>query len=318
MDINQTTNQDADKAFSFFLDEEIDEVGTDTTLVGEGDEPGVVDSVEDDVEGAITSKTSTEDDSAKQTPTEKVPDQDADRAKFWQSKYNKLFDEHRTETDKYKQMDVELEMAQILRQNPNLLDDLQEHLKEKTSKKSVTKPQVEEPSLQRPAKPQKPSNYNAYEASNDEQSESFKYRDALGEYQEKMVEYHDAKESIREKELATQQEMFEREAASRKHEAQSRDALIKSGLKPEKLDEFYKVMTGASSVEPKNLILYYNLLTGQGSGEDSASVAKANFDKQRNRLNNSPLPAGGTSGETTATPSPDDLFNEALLSFKRK
>ena len=236
-------------------------------------------------------------------------EKEAKRYEYWQSKHDKLLKELDVVKSKAEINEDYAPIAEYLYQNPQALLKLQEQLAESAPKESAPQTPVA------PEKPERPANYSRYEAMQDPESASAKYDEALMSYNSDMLDYMNAKQLYNEKQqYAQMQQAAEKERAVRKQEAFKAD-LLANGLKADELPTFMEKMNSQESMDTKNLIKYFRILAG--SGVTRSQLQAEEFAKQQARIKNNPKPTGGEGGETTATPSEDEAFNNDLLNWKR-
>ena len=226
-----------------------------------------------------------------------------------ESKHDKLLKELEATKSKSEINQDYAPIAEYLYQNPAALLKLQEQLAESSPKESGPQPPVA------PGKPERPANYSRYDALQDPESASAKYDEALMSYNSDMLDYMNAKQLYNEQQQYSQmQAVAEKEKAARKQEAFKAD-LLANGLKPDEFGDFVSKVNGPDSMNPKNLIAYYKILAG--TGVTKTQLQAEEFAKQQARIANNPRPTGSEGGESTATPSDDDAFNNDMLNWKR-
>lgn len=248
-------------------------------------------------------------------PTDTNPEDKSDedvetkRYKYWQSKYDQLQKDFNEVKSKAEINGDYAPIAEFLYQNPQALLKLQEQLQESAPKSDAPQMPVA------PGKPERPANYSRYEAMQDPESASAKYDEALMNYNSDMLDYMNAKQLYNEQQqYAQMQAVAEKERVARKQEAFKAD-LLASGLKAEEYSNFMKLMNGEESVNPKNLIAYYKILSGSGITKQQLQTDE--FLRQQTRMKDNPKPAGSEGGDTTATPTDDEAFNNDMLNWKR-
>lgn len=250
-----------------------------------------------------------EDENASNETNETGEEKEAKRYAYWQAKHDKLQKEMEAIKSQAEINEDYAPIAEYLYQNPQALLKLQEQLAE--SAPSTSAPQMPVA----PEKPKKPANYSKYEAVQDLESPSAKYDEALMSYNSDMLDYMNAKQLYNEKQqYAQMQAAAERERAARKQEAFKAD-LLANGLKADEYNDFIAKVNGPESISAKNLIAYYKMLSGSGVTKNQLQAEE--FARQQARIKNSPAPIGSEGGESTATPSDDDLFNNDLLNWKK-
>lgn len=167
-------------------------------------------------------------------------------------------------------------------------------------------PQGEE-SLARPERPVRPQRYDPIDATTDPSSESWRYREAMEGYTERMAEYMDG---LQERSLRQAQEQAERQAQQTRVAAANSQLMNTYGMSVEEVRDFWAVMNSPESMSLDNLHRLYRVIKGQpiaanaprsrapippvptvkgGSGQTAGSVEDRIFDdllRQSNRANN--------------------------------
>lgn len=107
------------------------------------------------------------------------PKDDPQRMQFWQSKADK----YKSELDSLRSQEPVLK---YLSENPEKASQVYDVLLDKGSSNNVTEAQPA-----RPDRPQKPASYNVEDAIGDPTSDSYKYKQAMEDFQMKLIEYQD-------------------------------------------------------------------------------------------------------------------------------
>ncbi len=163
-----------------------------------------------------------------------------------------------------------------------------------------------------PPKPTKPANYNPVEAVTDPQSDSFKYRVAQEEYQERLSETVAKREQARiereQNELAQRQLAERRIAAS---EATKRVLVSQYGFSEAEAVDFLSTMDNPETFKAENLVRLYRSIKPKKDGGTRTPP---------NRLGKEVLPPSLLSmgGANEPTLSEEDAFNLGLLRNRRK
>lgn len=154
-------------------------------------------------------------------------------------------------------------IARYVKSNPSVLDNVEASLSNGENQGQPSQGN-QEPSLQQPQKPTKPSNYDALDAYSDPNSESFKYRDSVDEYRDNMVEYSQAENQNLKNQMIQEKENQQKVQES----ARMRNDLITNyKMEPEEVDNFVNYMSSPESVSVDNLV---TLWKGQQSQAASA------------------------------------------------
>ena len=242
--------------------------------------------------------------------TEVSDDVDKKRYEYWQSKHDHLRDDYAKLKDKATVDNDYAPIAEYLYNNPQALLKLQEQLTQESAVETNA-PQMPK----QPEKPERPANYSKYEAIQDPESIHAKYEEAQMSYQMDMLDYmNDKQQFIENKQQAEMQATMQQQQQTREQERFKSD-LINNGLDANEYSDFIDKMYGKESTDPQNLIKYYKMLTG--TGVTKGQLSKKEFEEQQQRIMNNPPPVGSEGGETTATPTEEELFNQSLLNWKR-
>lgn len=119
--------------------------------------------------------------------------EDPERMQFWQSRADK----YKSELDALKSQEPVLK---YLAENPDKASKVYDVLLDKGSSE-----QVQDSAPVRPERPQKPADYNHEDALADPTSNSFKYKQAMDEFQIQLIEYQDEVTSYNEKKQRAEQ-----------------------------------------------------------------------------------------------------------------
>lgn len=219
---------------------------------------------------------------------ETVDSSQRERYQYWQSKHDKL----------------KLEYDKMLQS--------QQH-----TYQAAQQPEQTPQPPSKPNKPVKPANYSPEEAYTDPTSESFKYRSALDDYNEKYQDYLDYyNEQMQQREMAYKQE----EEKQRLLDNTKREVMYEYNLSEDEASDFIVKMSDPSMMSLKNLVNYYRFL----KGESQPTQPQQQFQQQNRqplqavRTNPPPPPAGVI--PATGQPSnvtEEDGFVQAMLNYRR-
>lgn len=275
------------------------EEGSDDDDSGEGDEP----------------EPDAADDSGDE-PAEPQPKNDAERAKFWQSRHDKLAAEMQSKID---QLSGKLEVLQSGQQNQGQ----QQEPAEPSIDDVITQKATALSGLKPPSAPSKPSDYNAGDAYTDPDSASFKYQRAyeqwVGENTEYVRQASDLRAEIAEL-RATKAEETARIADHRQRmNAQERELVAtlekKYQFTPEQSVEFIQTMSDPKLFTLDNVVGLFKVLKG-GQGPSKLPAPKGGGANPKPRVDGPP-PAGSRSGGKKSGSGDDlndsDAFSNSLL-----
>lgn len=211
-----------------------------------------------------------------------------ERYQYWQSKHDKL------------KADYE-KLLQAQKQQPS-----QQPQQEQVYQGPPSKPQ----------KPVKPATYSPEDAYTNPNSESFRYRAALDDYNEKYQDYLDY----------YNEQMQQREEAYRRQEEQQQmmdqarqEVMHEYGLNENEANDFVIVMSNPETMSMKNLVSYYRFL----KGESQPTQPQQQYQQQRPQplqaVRQSPPPPAGVipaTGQPTKM-TEEDGFVQAMLNYRR-
>jgi hypothetical protein len=224
-------------------------------------------------------------------PEEGQPANTADeRYRYWQSQHDKL----QAELAAYKQY---LPMIQFINQNPEALTLLQQQIVEKQFPKNP------EEELVMPKAPVRPEGYNDYDAYNEPDSPSFKYRVERDEYNVQLNEYLVKKDRYREQAYIAQQQQLAFEQQQKQIMQQTYQMLTAQyGLNQNEALEFVQMFSDNRSINMDNLVDLYRLKKRQ--------IAEPNYQAQRKW---SPVPpVAQTTMQVNRNYSDEQRFNDSL------
>jgi hypothetical protein len=187
-----------------------------------------------------------------------------------------------------------------------------------TQQSKPAEPQQPEPVYQgppsKPSKPVKPANYSAEEAYTNPNSESFRYRSQLDDYNEKYQEYLDYYND----QMQQREEAYRREAEQRELINQARQEVMHEyGLNENEANDFVTVMADPDTMSMKNLVNYYRFLKGESQPTQPQQQQQAR--QPLSPVRQAPPPPAGVipaSGQPTKV-SDEDGFVQAMLNYRR-
>lgn len=152
---------------------------------------------------------------------------DPQRMQFWQSRADK----YKSELDSLKSQEPVLK---YLSENPEKASQVYDVLLDKGSSNNVTEAQPA-----RPERPQKPASYNVEDAIGDPTSDSFKYKQAMEDFQMKLIEYQDEVSLYNEKkQSAERQQMIQTQQQQQALQSAIQEAMYVHGMDNKAAQEF--------------------------------------------------------------------------------
>jgi len=255
-----------------------------------------VDSVEYGLDFGLKPEQSTQPIQQPVEPQQPVDDNWQVRASYFQSQYDRL----KNQVESYMPLIQTLESDQSAAQR--VIAALQGQ---------PVPVQQPEPEVVLPSRPSKPEDYNYEEAISDPSSQSFKYRVALEEYNEKLGEYVAYKDA-REREEATKAEQIAKQYAMMQQKTQQQQEFLDStynhllttrNFSPDEAKLFINEMADDSAITLDNLIGYWRWMKGQ---QHQPRVQPKSL--------NMPYPAINGGGRSNNQPqaNPDAQFSQML------
>ena len=272
--------------------------------------------------GLVTSDDAISSETQAQTNTESKDD--PRRHEYWQSKHDKVMSElndARKSLDHYQNT---LEpIRQGLQQNPDILDALEQRVtgsngQVQGSPQMAQQPQGnQEPSLQPPARPQRPMTYNEVDAFNDPESESFKYRQANEEYRDGMIDYYGQVEQARNQQAA----QYMQQQQNQMYLDNIRTTAMSSlGYDQEKASRFMTYVQNPKNVTTERMAALFEMEEAYNNGLTKETVERQRkaeeYDRQKN-MQAMHTPVSIETGEAVPPQSTQDSFNAWLLNHKK-
>lgn len=247
------------------------------------------------------------------------PKDDEDRYEHWQSRYQKAESNLGFKPDEIDETEAELYDA--LHNNPEyrrkfvefVHGDEQSGEGQGDGQPDVGSSDTEE--LVEPERPEKPEDYSKYDAVNDPDSDSWKYRESLEEYRDDMIEYQ---RKLRERDK--QQREQERQQAKQQVRAQQLRQEARKELKSEhdfdddQVDGFFEFLN-TEEFESEDLVTMYKAVEGiddsEDDGDSDIQEKKRRAEKRKKKQKqHAPSPASsggaGNQGGGTSGDGPDD------------
>jgi len=239
------------------------------------------------------------------------PKKNPSRFEYWQSQATQLKNQLDGLQGTLQEAQPYLPIVQYLKENPQVLERLAVELDGSPAptpgvSSSQPSPQVDQP-LQRPVRP---AHYDSTEAVTDPNSESFKYREALLDYQEKLtasIEQREAQRVQAEREAALE---AQRQQLYRQQLIQTQTSLqAKYGFSQEEAMDFIRTMSDPRTLQLDGMVRYYRAL--------KPSKAKPPVAPTRQELLRRPVPPSVAGGQAELPPDDETAFNLSLLSESR-
>ena len=238
--------------------------------------------------------------------------EDPSRFEFWQSRADTAMNENRKMQEQLDYFQETLgPIDRAIKENPKVLDNLEASF-------SNGQP-AQQPSLKMPEAPARPSNYNEVDSVNDPDSESFRYRTALNDYNSDVAEYTLGMEQQRQKQHENLQERQQQENLRRQDVMlgqQFQDMAINQyGMNYAEAQDFVSWARDPKNVLPEHLVKLYKISKQpQGQGQVQYKQQQMTSQKQRMQI---PTPAAVQTGQSPPPMDDEDMFNAGLMSLKR-
>lgn len=272
----------------------------------EGDDPGD----DPDAEGGEPAPDA-------QAAADPEPKTDADRAKMWQSKHDKMASEMQSKIDR---LSGQLEAFQGGQQNQG---QGRQAPAEPTADDLITEKSAALASIKPPSVPAKPSNYDAGDAYTDPDSASFKYQRAyeqwLGDNTEYVRQTSDLRAEIAELRSSKAEQAAQISEHRQRMNTQERELVAtlekKYQFTPEQSVEFIQTMSDPKLFSLDNVVGLYKVLKG-AQGPSKQPAPKGGGANPKPRVDGPP-PAGSRSGGKKSGSGDDlndsDAFSNSLL-----
>lgn len=256
---------------------------------------------------------------AEATTTDNAQGDEQSRFEYWQSRYDKKASEHDALSKRLEEYNNIAPIAEYIQGNPEVLKSVARSLS--GDNPSVPSEEKSNEAPQRPQRPAKPNSYDANEAVMDSDSESYKYRVAMDDYREGIVDYQEAMEVSRynamkaqEQQVAQQRMAYERQQAEVGMAEQLQNQY---GYSPEKASEFMKYYSTPESITLENLVSLDRLRQAP-SQQEVATQQKVQAMQNSQKRMQVPTPTAVQTGQATPNYSDEDLFNLGLMANNRK
>tara|TARA_B100000902_G_scaffold151964_1_gene148537 strand:+ start:5882 stop:6805 length:924 start_codon:yes stop_codon:yes gene_type:complete len=245
-------------------------------------------------------------------------DTDQQRYQYWQSRYDQKASEFDNISKKLSDFERIAPIAEYIQSNPDVLKTVASSLSGNNPSVPSQEKSVELP--QKPTRPTKPTNYDATESVMDADSDSYKYRIAMEEFRDGMIDYQEEREAFQVKQLeAKEQEIANRQAQFQEQRAKEEmlgQLTANYGYTPEKAQAFVEYYSSPESISLENLV-NLDKLRSAPSQQEVVTKQKAQSMANRSEQLKVPTPAGIVSGQAEPQYTDEDLFNMSLMANKR-
>jgi hypothetical protein len=249
---------------------------------------------------------------------ESAPKEDTSRFEYWQSKYDQKASEYNKLQEEMGQYEKIAPIANYIQENPDILKGVAKSLSGDTPTVADTNEQLASP--KKPERPAKPVNYDSSEAYMDVDSASYKYREAMDNYRDEMIDYSEQAEQFRLREMEARENQIRQ--AQQQYEAQKQsdgmrnELMGKYGYTPDKAQEFMQYYSSPESLTLDNLVRLDKMRSAPSQAEVEQRQ-KAEMMKQKQNTLNTPPPAGVVSAQSEPQISEEDAFNLGLMRNRR-
>lgn len=228
----------------------------------------------------------------------KPQDEGDGRYQYWQSQADKMRAELAAR-DQFIQQYAPI--IQLVNNNPEALSELQQ---------KMTGGQRQEQPLVPPVSPQRPEGYTDYEAYNDPESASYRYRAEREDYSVKLAEYLVQKDMIREQEFEKQRQTYMAEQQNKAKLNETYGMLSNQyGMSQAEALDFVQTFADEKSITMDNLVQLYRISKG--------SVPNPAINQQR-KWSPPPPVAQNTVQQTKQGLSEEQRFNASLNTYSWK
>ena len=227
-------------------------------------------------------------------------DKSKERFEYWQGQA----DRYRQELEKVQPLASEYTrfqpVVEYLKQNPDAID--------KIAAMRGTGNTLSQDTIQAPAKPVRPTDYNDSDAVTPGTA-SFKYDRAVNDYRTQLTEYMYAKQELQEKkQMEYSQKEQAKQIESQRISELGNTLVAQYGFNKDQVADFVQVMNSPESMEMKNLVNLYKVIK-----HNTKNVATARRDTTTGA--NMPPPPIGSGGNFEPPVSEEDSFFGDIASF---
>jgi hypothetical protein len=188
-------------------------------------------------------------------PTEASPKEDDESFQYWQSQADKRAKELEEVKTRYQDLEDIAPIARYIRENPQVLNSVESSLSANKPQETLRQENSQE-LAKKPDKPSKPANYDPIEATNDMESDSFKYREAMETYRDDMMDHYEAREQNRISEARNAQDKIAQENYMENVRSQLTNVY---GFDTAQSEAFIDDMSRPESLSLENLVTVWKL-----------------------------------------------------------
>lgn len=208
---------------------------------------------------------------------------DPESWKHYQSKYHKTQQELEEKEARLNELEEVVPIADYIQRDPQMLDILERRLRGE----DVVNPDTQRAdrqsrdSLEKPTRPEKPDDYDHWEAVNDPDSKSAEYQKQLMSYQESLAEYNEQFTQQKEQEFEQQQQQLQQQQQQKQQLQQvARTLQSDYDMGENEVQDFIQTMSDPQSRSLDNLVKLYKINRGV-SEEEIEKKKKAAQNRQR-------------------------------------
>jgi len=250
--------------------------------------------------------------------TSEPKETDQQRYQYWQSRYDQKASEIDAMSKKLDEYEKIAPIAEYIQDNPDILKGVARSLSGDNPQVPSNEKSADLP--KKPERPTKPMNYDPSEAYMDTESDSYKYRVAIDDYRDAMIDYQEKSDNyrIQQMEAREQQVLKQRQdmEAKKAQEDMVGQLVNEYGYSADKAQEFMQFYSSPESITLDNLVALDRFRNSPSQQEVETQQRVQAMQNQQKRMA-IPTPTAIKSGETTPNLSDEDMFNLALMNNKR-
>tara|TARA_R110002051_G_scaffold106353_1_gene179452 strand:- start:7165 stop:8154 length:990 start_codon:yes stop_codon:yes gene_type:complete len=247
-------------------------------------------------------------------PVEASPKGEDESFQYWQSQADKRTKELEEVKSRYQDLEDIAPIARYIRENPQVLNSVESSL-------SVNKPQEtlrqenSQELAKRPDKPSKPADYDPIEATNDTESASFKYREAMETFRDDMMDHYEAREKNREVEIQRRQDQIAQQNYMENVRSQLSNVY---GFKTAEAESFIEDMSRPESLSLENLVTVWKLKNKPNEQQIKSPQKVRQMQAQKEKLAvKQPVGVAPSQGQV-ARGVEDQLMDAMVADYKSK
>lgn len=233
---------------------------------------------------------------------------------YWQSQADKRARELEEVKAKYQDLEEIAPIARYIRENPQVLNSVESSL---STNKPTDNPQTRtsEELVKKPERPSKPAEYDPIEATSDQESSSFKFREAMESYRDDMMDYYEGREGQREAEMERKQQQVAQEQYMDNVRSQLQNAY---GFKEKEIESFIDDMSRPESLSLENLVSVWKLRNRPTEQQIKSPQKVKSMQTQKEKLGvKQPVGVVPSSGQV-AQSTEDQLMDSMIADHKRQ